>query len=817
MVKWKVAVAAAVAISASGSLWMGSLAPATVVGSTAASRTYTVDADFDEGVMSGVNHDAPNSNQLQLSESTTTEPFMYVAHTDNGILLKMDTSTGRQVARYRTQRTADCTIAGCNASPDFTWYPSRTAVDLNGDVWVANRAFGNQGTITKIANNRGDCIDRNGNGTIETSSDADNDGAVEIIPTEFFEQNDECIIKSIPVAGIDHLLRALAIDGDGDLWVGTYQHGPAAYEIDGVTGALKRTIPLSTSAYGFVVRGNFLYHASLGQAVERIDLTPGADLSGPPGRVVIAGFPNYGIAVASNGITWFGDYNGGVRRCSFDAPAGCSHHGGDQHYGIGVDGDDDVWAAGPFTNRVEKYSPAGVLLGHSVTGGNIQPYGVAIGHDGNPWIAGWRGVARLDKGATHGAPGAGVSLYSTAYIPGQPAGVNSPFNYTYSDFTGFQARNVTVKQGTWTVVHDGGTAGTPWGKVTWNQEPQGSTPAGTLIKAEVRSADNPGDLGALAFTEVNNGTLFGSQNGRYLEVRMTLRIVDVAGDVDSPVLSDVTIEPANQAPTATCQDVTVGTGPAACSAGASINNGSSDPDGDTLSFVQDPAAPYGLGTTAVNLTVSDPMGASASCSANVTVVDDAPPSITCPAPATIECAGPGTLFTPGTAMATDNCSATVSGPSAGPFPLGTTTLSYSATDGVATASCSSSVTVVDTTAPVISSLTNSFATIWPPNHNRMVSLNLSVSVTDGCAGGAIPASACRITNITSDEAVNALGDGNTDPDWTFGPGLTGALRAERSGTGDGRVYTISVVCADAQGNDSAPLTTTVTVPHSGGK
>jgi hypothetical protein len=787
----------------------------TVLGSAGPTRTYTTDADFDEGSLNGVNHDAPNSNQLQLSETTTTEKFLYVAHTNDGILLKLNTETGAQVARYHTQRTVECTIAGCTPSPTG-WYPSRTAVDLNGDVWVANRAFGAQGTITKIANNPGDCIDRNGNGVIDTSSDVDADGAVELTPPEFFGQTDECVIKSIPVAGIDHLLRALAIDSDGDLWVGTFQHGPAAYEIDGVSGALKRVIPLSSSAYGFVVRGNFLYHASLAQAVERIDISPGANLSGPPGRVVLGAGNNYGIAVDDTGIAWFGDYGSGLQRCSFNAPAGCSFHGGDPHYGLGVDGDGDVWAASPSSNRVQKYSPTGVLLGHAITGGNIQPYGVAIGHDGHPWTAGWAGVAKLDKGAVHGAPGPGVALYSTAYIPGQPAGVNSPFNYTYSDFTGFQARNVTVKQGTWTVVHDGGTAATPWGKVTWNQEAQGSTPSGTLIKAEVRSAENTGDLAALPYVEVTNGGGFAGQVGRYLEVRMTLRIVDL--DAVSPILSDVTIEPSNQSPTAICQDVTVGTGPAACTATASINNGSSDPDGDPLNLSQLPSV-FGLGTTSATLTVSDPLGMSASCSANVTVVDDAPPSITCPAPTTIECAGPTTMFSPAAATAADNCSVTVNNAGGGSFPLGTTTLSYSATDGAgASASCTSAVTVVDTTAPVISSVTNSFATVWPPNHS-MVALSLSVTATDSCTGGTIntSAGACRITNITSNEAINSTGDGDTDPDWVIGGGLNGSIRAERKGNGSGRIYTVTVVCADANGNDSAPATTTIAVPHSGGK
>jgi hypothetical protein len=126
--------------------------------------------------------------------------------------------------------------------------------------------------------------------------------------------------------------------------------------------------------------------------------------------------------------------------------------------------------------------------------------------------------------------------------------------------------------------------------------------------------------------------------------------------------------------------------------------------------------------------------------------------------------------------------------------------------------------VVDTSAPVITSVSNSFASIWPPNH-RMVGLDLSVTASDGCAGGPIStAGACRVTNITSNEAINANGDGDTDPDWIIpASGLNASVRAERQGGGGGRIYTISVVCRDANGNDSAPATATVAVPQSQGK
>jgi hypothetical protein len=162
----------------------------------------------------------------------------------------------------------------------------------------------------------------------------------------------------------------------------------------------------------------------------------------------------------------------------------------------------------------------------------------------------------------------------------------------------------------------------------------------------------------------------------------------------------------NQPPVALCQNVTVGTDPGVCTAAsASVDNGSFDPDADPITLAQAPPPPYAKGNTNVTLTVTDNSAASASCTAVVTVVDDEPPSITCPAPQTLECTGPGGAVATYSASATDNCDAVTPNcvpPSGSTFPIGTTLLTCNAADTSAnSASCSSSVSVVDTTAPVV--------------------------------------------------------------------------------------------------------------------
>ncbi len=90
----------------------------------------------------------------------------------------------------------------------------------------------------------------------------------------------------------------------------------------------------------------------------------------------------------------------------------------------------------------------------------------------------------------------------------------------------------------------------------------------------------------------------------------------------------------NRPPVAVCQDVTVSAGPE-CTAAASVDGGSFDPDSDPVSLTQDPSGPYEAGQTLVTLTVTDPQGAEDTCQATVTVEDGTTPVVSCNSPATI--------------------------------------------------------------------------------------------------------------------------------------------------------------------------------------
>jgi hypothetical protein len=103
------------------------------------------------------------------------------------------------------------------------------------------------------------------------------------------------------------------------------------------------------------------------------------------------------------------------------------------------------------------------------------------------------------------------------------------------------------------------------------------------------------------------------------------------------------------------------------------------------------------------------------------------------------------------------------------------------------------------------------ALLWPANH-RLVDVTTAVTVDDAGSG----ADGFVLTSATSSEPDAGLGDGDTANDVQgFAVGtasIAGQLRAERSGTGSGRAYTLRYVGRDAAGNEAA-CAAIVTVPH----
>jgi hypothetical protein len=140
----------------------------------------------------------------------------------------------------------------------------------------------------------------------------------------------------------------------------------------------------------------------------------------------------------------------------------------------------------------------------------------------------------------------------------------------------------------------------------------------------------------------------------------------------------------------------------------------------------------------VTYTATDALGATATATQLVTVFDDTAPSITAPVDVTV---GTGAGATSGSALVSDSLLGSASSidncpgaptiartgvPAGNLFPLGATTVAYTATDAAGnTASAVQTVTVVDDTSPTI------IATVTPasPNANGWNSTPVTVSFT----------------------------------------------------------------------------------------
>ncbi|HZN00751.1 MAG TPA: Calx-beta domain-containing protein, partial [Pyrinomonadaceae bacterium] len=123
----------------------------------------------------------------------------------------------------------------------------------------------------------------------------------------------------------------------------------------------------------------------------------------------------------------------------------------------------------------------------------------------------------------------------------------------------------------------------------------------------------------------------------------------------------------------------------------------------------------------------------------------------------------------------------------------------------------------DSTPPVITLIPNVNMTLWPPDHTyRSISVtDFVASASDNC-DATVDINDVYITKITSDEAEDGAGDGNTLNDIVIAADCkTAQLRSERSVLGNGRVYTITFKVVDSAGNFTT-ATATVTVRTSPG-
>jgi hypothetical protein len=209
------------------------------------------------------------------------------------------------------------------------------------------------------------------------------------------------------------------------------------------------------------------------------------------------------------------------------------------------------------------------------------------------------------------------------------------------------------------------------------------------------------------------------------------------------------------------------------------------------------------------LRVIDVWGESDAVTVPVSVVDTTPPTLSCAPPATLECASPAGAAATVIASASDACGAVTvwndhnngGADGSGIYPLGSTSVEFTATDAAGhRVACSTDVVVRDSVAPVVT-VGGSPLVLWPPNH-RLVPIRISAQASDLCS--AAPA-ALLVSALSSEpDDASGEGDGSTTGDLRGAdlgtPDAEVLVRAERAASGTGRTYDLRYRSTDAAGN-----------------
>ncbi len=490
-------------------------ATATATAKTMSSRTYTVNSDFNEGTL--VNLSLDPADQLQLDNRVQLNGFLWVAVSGKGTVVKIDTDTGQVLGEYWSSPSGQ------------PKNPSRTTVDMNGNVWTANRDGNSVVHIGLVEEDQ--CVDRNNNGVIDTSTGlndirpwsnaggADTNGGVSTA-------EDECILHYTRVHSSG--TRHVSVDENNDVWVsGT---GGRNFDLlDGDTGQIIRTEwSVGYGGYGGLIDGNGV----IWSAAPLLRWDTSKPLTGPNGGNWTGyGHDSYGLCIDSQGNVWNTSlYGNAIRKFAPDGTLlGIYSHGYNSAQGCVVDKNDDVWVAHVLWGdpTVGHLKNDGAFVGNVAVGNG--PTGVAVDSNGKIWVTNHysQNVSRIDPNAgpigLDGVTHVGQVDFETVNLGG--------YLYNYSDMTGSTLTGAP-NEGQWSVVFDSELTGAEWGTASWFA----STSGDSALTVTVFSSEDGVTFGQAELA--SNGQDLNVENGRYLKV-----VVDFqrASSGESPILYDLTV------------------------------------------------------------------------------------------------------------------------------------------------------------------------------------------------------------------------------------------------------------------------------------
>ena len=465
--------------------------------------------DMDEDHTKGLAQD--EKGYLKLSKAQIPMGSIWIANSWENSVSRLDTETGNEVGRYKV----------CSD-------PSRTAVDLDGNVWVACRG---DGGVAKIRLYPLNCQDQDGDGEVLSSQDLDGNGVISAGEMmDGINQVDECL-QFITYPG-GSCQRAAGVDKDNHAWIGEW-NGYGLRRLEPLQGQVVQTITVPDRPYGLIVDGDGVIW-----------------ISGRGGGHLVRVVPETGVVEQlTPGTMWF------------------------EPYGISVDGAGRIWVASCFgENKVHRYNPADGTWASASVGSS--PRGLVANTDGKVYVA-------LDSAsAVAVVDGESVSLLSTMSLGGgwkSPVGmsidaqgyvwaVNQMGNsatkldpvtgdvvgtypvgngpYTYSDMTGFQLYNYTAPMGVYTHTFQA----LPDVPAQWTEVAvEILFPPGATASMKLRASSSLEELESVPWQvepqampdgpAILDLTQYPQLNGHYLQVQVTLFSGD---DSASPLLKKLT-------------------------------------------------------------------------------------------------------------------------------------------------------------------------------------------------------------------------------------------------------------------------------------
>lgn len=484
------------------------------------SRTFTSKADFAEGTTDGLNTDSAGELQMSAGLALYETPFVWIPNSNERTVSKIDTRTLELLGTFPLQGEGE---------PEDCWNPSRTTVDIEGNVWVGCR-----GTSSYVNSTSGKDVPQEVDHKVIKL--AKEDGHVML------------------TVNVGNGPRALALDANNHLWIGC-SVDDTIWEIDGDTGECYRgdgagcangAIAVEDFPYGNAVdqRGHlWVVHNKIPtrdqDTVTEIDTGDGSiiDVYGPYLRGDCDDL--YGIAIDQLGDVWLGGFScddvvkvkgvagkyiGDGKEYAAGDMIGAYDCGGTLTRGVAVDLDGNVWAAMSSTNTANKLNGLSGDLMQTVNVGS-SPIGVGVDAYGNAW------VVNRGSDSVHRINGVDAQQKAMVQVGDGP--------YTYSDMLGTALRTITHRSegfSSWKTTIDSGVSNPKWEGVNWTA----SQPPNTQLKVRVRSASTEAGLATTPWSDfiAEPGPVTFPGSGQFAEVEVRFYATSTTS---SPVLYDLTV------------------------------------------------------------------------------------------------------------------------------------------------------------------------------------------------------------------------------------------------------------------------------------